>query len=179
MILKKEFYFIRHGQTDHNLLERTKRGDHPPHIPLNQTGISQAKAAEPLIARLPIRTICASPMKRAQQTKEIVTARLKAPHHEIADLGECCAEIWNEMRELGMYSEVPSEGIARVFMDQVRKGMNEALAKPGPSLIVAHGGVHWALCCLLGIQGHEWAVDNCEVIHFVFEGRWTAKKLIR
>lgn len=178
MILKQDFYFIRHGQTDHNLLEKKGKGFHPPETPLNQTGIGQAKAVEPIIATLPIRTICASPMTRAQQTKEIVSARISAPHHEIEDLGECSGEIWQAMRTHGMYSEVPIKGIAREFMDKVRNGVNEALAKPAPTLIVAHGGVHWALCCLMGIQEHDWATDNCVPIHFVFKGRWIAKKLV-
>lgn len=179
MIFKQDFYFIRHGQTDHNLLPREVRGDHPPETPLNHTGVGQAKAVEPIIANLPIRTICASPMTRAQQTKEIISARLSAPHHEIEELGECCSETWQEMRALGMYAKIPSQGKAALFVEKVRKGVNEALAKPGPTLIVAHGGVHWALCCLMGIQEHDWATDNCVPIHFVFKGRWIAKKLTK
>src|SRR3989338_1461541 len=107
MILKKEFYFVRHGQTDHNLLEGEEKGDHPADIPLNQTGRGQAATIEPMIALLPIQTICVSPMKRAQETKEIITARVEAPHYEVEGLGECSGKIWQEMGRLGMFSPPP------------------------------------------------------------------------
>lgn len=128
---------------------------------------------------MPIQTVCASPMKRAQETKEIIAARLSAPHYEIDDLGECSGKTWKEMARLGMYSPFPNDGDARFFMERMRNGMNHALSLPGPSLIIAHGGVHWAICCLMGIENHEWAVSNCAVAHFSIgpHGNWTATKL--
>jgi len=39
MITKKEFYFVRHGQTDYNL--KTVKVDHPSHVSLNETGRRQ------------------------------------------------------------------------------------------------------------------------------------------
>ena len=38
MILKKEFYFVRHGQTDYNISKDRKDLDHPFDITLNDTG---------------------------------------------------------------------------------------------------------------------------------------------
>jgi probable phosphoglycerate mutase len=178
MILKKEFYFIRHGQTDHNL--RGVKEDHPPEIPLNDTGRMQAKEIEPLIASLPVKIVCSSPFRRAQETKEIITANLDAIHHEFEDLGECTSKIWFHMSKRGMYAPLPEDGPAREFMERVRRGINQALALPGPILIVSHGGVHWALCCLMGIEEHHWSTQNCTPIHFSIEpsGKWIAKKLI-
>ena len=179
MILKKEFYFVRHGQTDHNTLVEQDKIDHSPHVPINETGKLQAAGIEPLIAQLPIHIVCASPMRRAQETKEIVTARLQIPHHAIDDLGECTSQIWREMVRLGMYSSLPEKGVARDFIDRTRKGINQALELPGTALIVAHGGVHWALCCLMGIEEHEWRLHNCGVVHFTLtdRGKWAASKL--
>jgi probable phosphoglycerate mutase len=180
MILKKEFYFVRHGQTDHNLHCGIQKGeDHPADIPLNETGKNQALLIEPTIASLPIQTICASPLKRVQQTKEIIAPNLQVEHHIIDDLSECSALIWKEMVRHGMYSSLPQEGIAREFMDRILRGINQALALPGPTLVVAHGGVHWALCCLMGIQEHEWAITNCLPVHFSVgeQNQWIAKKL--
>ncbi len=179
VILQKEFYFIRHGQTDHNISSGNLKKDHPGDIPLNETGKSQARLIEPLITSLPIQTVCSSPLKRVQETKKIITSNLQVDHHEINDLGECTAQIWKEMVRLGMYSTLPKKGVARQFMDRVRSGINQALSLPSPSLIVAHGGVHWALCCLMGIEGHEWAIDNCIPVHFSIgnHAKWTAKKL--
>jgi probable phosphoglycerate mutase len=180
MILEKEFYFVRHGQTDHNLIEGKHKEDHPGDIPLNATGRNQAKLIQPTISALPIKTVCSSPLKRAQETKEIITANLQVNHHEINDLGECSAQIWKEMAQFGMYSPLPSGGIARQFIDQVSNGINQALSLPSPSLIVAHGGVHWAICCLIGINGYDWSINNCIPVHFSIgdNGKWIAKKLI-
>lgn len=180
MILQKEFYFVRHGQTDHNILQGKQNENHPEDIPLNDTGRNQAKAIEPTISSLPIQTICASPLKRAQETKGIITSKFQVPHHAIHDLSECSTAIWKEMARLGMYSSLPEEGPVRQFMDRVRNGIDQALVLPGPSLVVAHGGVHWAICCLMGIEQHEWAIGNCIPVHFLVDenGKWIAKKLV-
>jgi probable phosphoglycerate mutase len=179
MILQKEFYFIRHGQTDHNISPVWHKVEAPLDIPLNNTGRSQATFVEPIIACLPIQTVCASPLKRAQETKEIVTSRLQVDHHDIEDLGECTTRIWLEMVRLGKNASLPTEGEVRLFIDRVRNGINHALSLPGPSLVVAHGGVHWAICSLMGIEEHEWAIDNCVPVHFTIRdnGKWAARKL--
>jgi uncharacterized phosphatase len=179
MILKREFYFIRHGQTDHNLREGKDKEDYLEHIPLNQTGRAQAAAIEPIIALLPVQTICVSPMKRAQETKDIISVRLQASHQEIDELGECSASIWKEMARLGMYASFPSAGEVHKFIQRVKNGLNRALSLPSPPLIVSHGGVHWATCCLMKITNHEWALENCGLVHFSLDeaGKWSAKKL--
>lgn len=180
MILQKEFYFVRHGQTDHNLLDGLHKGDHAFDIPLNETGRNQAKSIHSTISALPVKTVCSSPLMRAQETKNLITSALQVNHHDINDLGECSTQTWIEMVLCGMYSPPPNEGIVRRFMNRVRNGINQALTLPGPPLIVAHGGVHWALCCLIGVEEHEWAIDNCIPVHFSpgNAGKWIAKKLI-
>ena len=177
MILKKEFFFIRHGQTDYNLMHKDK--DHPSEIPLNQTGRSQAVAIEPIVATLPVQALAVSPMKRAQETKEIISPRLFVPHHAIEDLRECGHKVWNDMFQRGMNVPPPPEGDVRQFMDQVLQGVNEALDLPGPTLIIAHGGVHWATCCLMGIEDYDWHLNNCGIAHFSIgrQGQWVGKKL--
>jgi len=179
MILNKKFIFVRHGQTDHNISKDENKGDHVGHIPLNATGENQAQAIEPIIASLPVQTICTSPMKRAQQTKEIISARLQANHHTIENLSECTSKVWKEMARLGMYSSIPEDGEVRLFMDRIKLGMREALSLPGFPMIVAHGGVHWALCCLMQIEKHEWHLDNCGIVCFskADNGQWIAEKI--
>ncbi|MFS8562885.1 MAG: hypothetical protein LVR00_00520 [Rhabdochlamydiaceae bacterium] len=78
-----------------------------------------------------------------------------------------------------MYSPLPPEGEARLFIERVKNGINQALSLPGPSLILAHGGVHWALCCLMKIDQHEWMINNGALVHFSIgaNGSWTASKL--
>ena len=176
----KEFYFIRHGQTDHNISEGNLKGDHPDDISINATGRMQAEAIEPLIATLPVHAICASPLARVQETKKIIAKRLIVEHHLFADLGECNAKIWFEMIQLGMFAPPPTSGDAFAFIQRVKRGIDSALALPGTPLIVAHGGVHWALCSLLGIQEHPWAIGNCVPVHFYrsLEGQWKADMMM-
>lgn len=180
MIPKQEFYYVRHGQTDHNILEGKEKEDHPTDISLNQKGKEQAAEIEPIVALLPVKTVCVSKMKRAQETKNIITRRLQVPHYEVNDLGECSTVSWREMTKLGMYSPIPTAGEAFLFMEQVRRGLFQALSFPGPCLIVAHGGVHWAACCLMNIKHHEWMLENCGIVHFSVDTnkKWVAKKLV-
>jgi probable phosphoglycerate mutase len=176
MIPHNEFYFLRHGQTDYNL--HKIKIDHPADIPLNDTGRGQALEIEPIIANLPVKAICCSPMRRAVETKEIAAARLAVPHIEIPDLGECTAIVWKEMPPLKEKAFQIGPEPVLVFMQRVLRGMQQALSLDGPVLIIAHGGVHWALCSLMNIQGYDWATDNCVPIHFIFKnGSWTATRI--
>ncbi len=175
MIHQKEFYFIRHGQTDHNL-----KGLHTDHfdIPLNERGRQQASDIERIVTSLPIQSVCFSPLKRAKETKEIITSKLQAPHYEIADLTECTGAVWLEMNRLGYDALSKAQGPVQAFLQQAKNGINQALLQPGPVLVVAHGGIHWALCCWMKVE-HEWAIDNCVPVHFFLrpDKRWSAKKL--
>ena len=178
MIPQREFYFIRHGQTDQNILEGTEKGDYSEDSPLNEIGKNQAKSIIPIISSLPIQTICSSSLKRALETKEILSVNLKATHHEIEDLTECSSEIWEELLRLKKPNLFPKDSAGKKFTNRVQKGIQKVLSLPGPSLIVAHGGVHFALCALLEIENHEWAINNCILVHFFVEnGKWIAKKL--
>lgn len=180
MVTQKEFYFIRHGQTDYNISPLNLKVDHPVEIPLNEMGRKQARSVEPLIASLPIQAICSSPLQRVQETKDLITVNLQATHYIIDDLGECSSEIWREMRCLLDHFSLSNESVVWSFLDRVKKGINQALLLPGPTLIVAHGGVHFALCHLMKMEGHEWVIDNCIPVHFFLDdtGKWAAKKLV-
>lgn len=174
MITKKDFYFVRHGQTAYNLLG--DKVDHPD-VSLNACGREQAQKIEPLIASLNIRNICFSPFKRVKETKDIISAKLTAKEWEIPYLGECSLSVWQEMTSLGPKAiSCTSEAIQK-FMQQVIVGINQALDKEEQILIVAHGGIHWALCCLMNVE-NDWLIDNCVPVHFSYiEDKWTARKL--
>lgn len=176
MIIQKEFYFVRHGQTDGNAAAvKQDHGD----IPLNATGREQARMIEPIVSSLPVKTICYSPLKRAKETREIACSNLTTTHAEVTNLSECNTQIWQEMIALGKHAKTNSKEPVYSFMQRILKGINEALSCHGPVLIVAHGGVHWAACCLMEIDQHDWIIDNCIVTHFSIkeDGRWNAKKL--
>ena len=69
-------YLMRHGQTDWNIDHRMQgRSD----IPLNATGLKQAKAAAHGMDALPIDRILTSPLRRARQTAQAVAAGRGVP----------------------------------------------------------------------------------------------------
>lgn len=168
---EKEFYFVRHGQTDANLSPVKVDYDD---IALNETGKKQALAIEPYIATLPIKSICYSPLKRAVETKNLISRRLQALQHEIVHLGECNAWIWNDMTSGFIQTTHVSS-----FIERAVSGINQSLVKEGPVLIVAHGGIHWAFCHAMAISDHNWFIDNCHPVHFILkEEQWRAKPLL-
>lgn len=176
MIYKKDFFFIRHGQTDHNVSDiKTDHYD----ASLNPIGLRQAQIIEPIVASLPIKSVCCSPLKRAKETKEIVCSQLKVIHYEIPELTECTMQIWSDMIACGACAYESDQAHVRAFMERVLTGINQALSCEGPVLIVAHGGIHWAICCLMEITEHNWVVENCLPVHFSIgtEGKWKATKL--
>ncbi len=186
MITQTEFYFVRHGQTDHNkaIMEMEALGNEcifedQGDIPLNDTGRMQAQEIESLIAALPVKTICLSPMQRALETHSIAAARVSADRYIVDDLAECCSRTWVTMERLGDQAHLSTEEPLRSFMSRVIQGINHSLSYPGPVMIVAHGGIHLAICSIMGIEDHDWILDNCGVVHFTISdaGGWLAKKL--
>jgi uncharacterized phosphatase len=175
MITKKEFYFVRHGQTDPNLLGY--KVDHYD-VSLNAFGREQAQMIEPLIASLAIDHVCFSPFKRAKETKDILSARLSAEQWEMPQLGECSAEVWREMTSLDIHTKVYASKAVQEFMCRTVEGINKALDKEGSILIVAHGGMHWALCYLMGIEQSR-VIGNCVPVQFSYNADlWKMRKLI-
>ena len=69
MPLQRSFYFVRHGETDWNKEGRLQGHTN---IPLNETGRAQARAAQQIIARLPIDQVVTSTLDRAIETAEIL-----------------------------------------------------------------------------------------------------------
>jgi broad specificity phosphatase PhoE len=75
-IPKRDFYFLRHGQTDWNAEGRFQGHSD---IPLNALGLSQAHEAARVLVQSPVDIIVASPLVRALRTAEIVAERLGKP----------------------------------------------------------------------------------------------------
>jgi broad specificity phosphatase PhoE len=100
MIPKRPFYFLRHGQTDWNLEGRYQgRSD----IPLNATGIAQAREAAEYLVCVPINRIVASPLIRALATAAIVAEKLQKPIHIDRGLvernfGSFCGRVIHEVK---------------------------------------------------------------------------------
>jgi broad specificity phosphatase PhoE len=166
-LTKKPFYYLRHGQTDWNLMgKRMGQQD----IPLNATGISQAHAAKELLKSHPITLICHSPLERARHTAEIVNQVLNVPMVEIDDLKECCWGIY-EGHDKGDWSDdwvigITPEGAEprKQFFARSIAAINQALAHDGTVLIVAHSGVYWSVKHYAQLEG-SLALENCVPVY--------------
>jgi probable phosphoglycerate mutase len=149
MLTETPFYYLRHGETDWN---REGRFQGWTDVPLNATGRAQAAEAAALVRDLGIRTICASPLSRALETARVVAAAVGRPVEVIDDLRECGFGV-QEGASIGEWYAAWREGTTppgaepyRAFLDRALAGVNRALAAvDGPVLIVAHGGVYWAI----------------------------------
>lgn len=167
----KGFYFIRHGQTDHNSGKIS--GEHLD-ISLNEAGRKQVAAIEPVIARLPLRLACVSPLKRAKETTDILLRNLSLKQLEVAEFSECSVSTWNRMRE-GEFCDPVNQ-----FLQTVAIGLERMLLESGPSLIIAHGGVYFAICKTLRILG-DGLIENCIPVQFYFDektGLWAMRNCI-
>ncbi|WP_157231047.1 histidine phosphatase family protein [Kiloniella laminariae] len=145
----KPFYYIRHGQTDWNIIHRLQGHTD---VPLNATGIAQAYSAAEAIRGIEIATICASPLSRALDTAKILQKALGAEIEILDDLKECCfgeyegqtGHNWMPDWEAGHFTPKGAESY-QDFIDRSTAAINQALTRPGPVLIVAHGGIYWAV----------------------------------
>ncbi|MCP5509086.1 MAG: histidine phosphatase family protein [Chlamydiales bacterium] len=167
-LIRKPFYFIRHGETDVNANPLIKRVDYD--LPLNKNGRNQAQLAKASIIDLPLKSVCYSPIQRAVETKDILAEDLATEQVEIKQLSECQAAIWMKMVRLekGLGYHVCEE--IEHFLCRAVSGLASALDKAGPTLIVAHGGIHWAFCYHMGIENHPWKIGNCQLVHFSPKG---------
>lgn len=70
--------FVRHGQTEWNRLGKQQGlAD----IPLDQTGIEQARKTAQLLKDEAFDCVYCSPLKRARQTAQMICRGEKHPHH--------------------------------------------------------------------------------------------------
>lgn len=162
-----EVWFLRHGQTDWNLLGKWQ-GQAPYAPGLNETGFVQARAAARQLSRVRFEAIYSSDLLRARQTAEAVAAVQDLPVILDERLREVNLGVWEGMlsedvrsgypneleeRELDpMYARPPQgESLAKVS-ERVRAALGDILQKQAqaPVLIVSHGLALAALICLAG-----------------------------
>lgn len=163
-LTRKPFYFIRHGETDVNSNPEIKRVDYD--LPLNNRGREQALKARRIIEDISLESVCFSPIQRAVETKDILVSSLNLSHEELTDLSECKAHIWTKMIMLEEGKGFHICDDVESFFRRVIRGLDSALQKTPTTLVVAHGGIHWALCYHLSIENHPWKIGNCELVHF-------------
>ena len=123
-------------------------------IPLNERGREQARAAAVVLKNTDFKTIVASPLSRALETAQIIADIKEMPVTVIDDLKECSwgekegkskgdgglLEDWRNGQSVFQGGETFS-----AFCQRVIRGLNQALLNESPVLVVAHGGVYWAI----------------------------------
>ncbi len=151
------FIYLRHGETDWNKENRLQgRTD----VALNAKGIGQAEAARDALAHSGVTVIYHSPLARARRTAEIVNETLGLPMQSVDDLreasfGEMEGQItergsgsWYEAWQSGYHTPAGAECFeAFVFraLTAINSCLQDAQARGARPLIVAHGGVYWAV----------------------------------
>jgi probable phosphoglycerate mutase len=147
------FWFLRHGETDYNAKGLSQGALD---ISLNDNGRAQAALAGPLLAGKGIAGIVSSPMVRTRETTEIVNNVLGLPVTFEPELREVIFGgmegkpllPWFHDWLAGTYTPEGAETFAALTI-RVQAAMARVLARPGPVLVVAHGGVFRAIRTLL------------------------------
>ena len=153
---RNRFYYLRHGQTDWNL-RGVAQGSQD--IPLNERGREQAREAAESAIGLEIAEIISSPLCRAFETASIVGGAVGLDPGIDPSLKEVC---WGEMEGTGEKDwmddwqsgrfKIPGAETFEQFVQRSAAAVTRILDEPGPTLIVAHGGVYWGVQRALGLD---------------------------
>jgi broad specificity phosphatase PhoE len=150
------FWFLRHGETDWNA-QGISQGNVD--IPLNATGLAQARSAAEKLRNRGIATIVASPLSRARVTAEFVGEALGLPVAIDPDLREVSFGVQEGQAMSGWFADwvagrFTPEG-AETFPDLRRRAVaaiNRSTALLPAVLVVAHGALFRALRAAMGIE---------------------------
>jgi len=181
MLLKKSFYFVRHGETDYN--QKYLCAGSQIDAPLNETGKTQARSLKEKISPLPINKVVCSPLKRTIQTANLATFHPLVIEHDLreCDLGDFdgkpVPDFIQHIESTSADLAFPN-GESRVDLSKrVVAAVNKFLLAHGDNLLfVSHGMVYWSLLESAGIPFHH--ISNAELIHFKpQQNSWATVKL--
>jgi len=150
------FWFLRHGETDWNA-QGLSQGNVD--IPLNPTGLAQARSAAVRLRNRGIATIVSSPLSRARVTAEIAAEALSLPVQIDDDLREVRfgaqegqpMSDWFPHWVAGNFTPEGAETFVEL-RNRAVLAVNRAIALPPAVLIVAHGALFRALRTAMGIE---------------------------
>lgn len=151
----RTFWFLRHGQTDWNA-QTLSQGNVD--IPLNETGLAQARAAADLLRNRGIATVVCSPLSRARVTAEIVGEALGLPVQVEPGLREAAFGEYEGKPMTAWFDEWVEGGATprggEPFPElraRATGAINRALELTAPVLVVAHGALFRALRAEMGL----------------------------
>lgn len=149
------FWYLRHGETDWNA-RGLSQGNVD--VPLNATGLAQAREAAAVLRGRGIATIVASPLSRARVTAEIAAEALGLPVatdellREVAFGGQEGQPMqqWFDDWIAGTFTPADAEPFAALRTRAVTT-LNRLLVLPAPLLVVGHGAFFRALRSAMGL----------------------------
>ncbi len=177
--------FIRHGQTEWNLVKKTQG-----HLnsPLTEKGLFQAKEVADKLKNYDFDLIVSSPLGRALETAKILSAELKieklitnvnlSERHLGVLQGKTKEEslvsfpqFFNENQRFIHESEIPDGETLSQFLSRIKIGMEELkeLSITNKMLVVTHDGVLHAIMAFKNniefkeVQNH-YRFENCEPV---------------
>jgi probable phosphoglycerate mutase len=174
----RRFIFLRHGETEGNV----RRVYQPQDIPLNPTGLAQARRAAEYLREHPVERILASDMRRAWQTAQTAAEIVCAPVISEPRLRERWFGdlIGTSSTDLDWRNEPPNGESLRDFVARTRDGIYDALDTEASTLLVAHGGPLYVLVFSLGADLLEQHIANATPLLFEYAedaGRWTISNI--
>ncbi|MBI2998416.1 MAG: histidine phosphatase family protein [Deltaproteobacteria bacterium] len=189
------FFLLRHGETTWN---KNGRVMGRLEVPLNRTGIAQARHVVKLAAHLDIDAIYSSPLKRSLQTARILAQGMKVPVKIDPQLTEVAFGRWEGyqfqqlIRDQAYHRFLKTPLTAKVpggeTMRDVQKRGIEALRRAarkypqGRILFVTHGDVIRAILChhlrLPLAEFRRLRIDNGSLTALEVNGPWAECKFI-
>lgn len=169
-ITPSRFVYVRHGQTQWNLENRTQGSAD---IPLNARGREQAASSAKRLkesGRTITRIYC-SPLARAQETAGIIASALGLSVTSLEELREASFGE-QEGKDKGAWLNAWRQGDTplgaesyRALLQRVAGGLNKALDGPQDVLIVAHLAVYWAVEEALGHAHGPETANGLPLLH--------------
>jgi serine/threonine-protein phosphatase PGAM5 len=156
----RTIYFVRHGHYDSHSEQRDPLGPG-----LNAIGVEQAKYTAEKFQKLPITGIYSSPLRRAEETADIIGRVFPdVPVHKTQLLEECIPSIPEEYEQY--FSEYPDNEITRC-QGQVEKAiarhLKSARGTDKHEILVCHGNIiRYFVCQILQAPVDSWIrMDMC------------------
>ncbi len=176
------FYFVRHGETD---LSKERHYQGALDIPLNDAGRHAAAVTAATLTSHALTTLITSPLVRATETAAIIGRACKLNPIITDDIKERyggAAEGKPIPKDFVFLEDKPAEFFAgaeplATFSERILRGIQAALAQPGPVCIVAHGGVFRVLCHTLGIALEKNIMHASIVKLTPIDGTWQLESI--
>jgi len=168
-----EVFLARHGRTAYNH-ERRFQGQLP--VALDEVGRQQAQALAEQAGRHGFGALWSSPLRRARETADAVSARIGLEPREDARLMETDAGDWTDRTFVDVQAEAPAEFERFVALDptfafprgesfaaqklRVEAALADVREGPLPALVVCHGVV--IRLAIYGLQANGSAPPRIE-----------------